>query len=120
MNVIFKNECPLPYHDFDSSDCYLLLAQAYLAIGESDKAMDSVESSIVYCINLLKKETDDENYYPIVVGSHIVKKREFKQRIRKDIIKKRLQNKLSDKCIEKLNQNPRFVKLLDVVNNIRE
>ena len=120
MNVIFKNECPPPYHDFDSGDCYLLLAQAYLAIGESDKAMDSVESSVMYYMNLLKKETDDENYYPIVVGSPIVKKREFKQRIRKDIIKKILQDKLSDKCIEELHQNTRFVDLLDMVNSIQE
>ena len=49
-----------------------------------------------------------------------VKKREFKQRIRKDIIKKKLQNKLSDKCIEELHQNTRFVDLLDVVNSIQE
>ena len=120
MNIIFKNECPPPYHDFDSGDCYLLLAQAYLAVGEEKKAMDAVEGSIMYYMNFLKKETDDENYYPIVVYSPIVKKREFKQRIRKDIIKKRLQNKLSDKCIEKLNQNTRFVKLLDLVNSISE
>ena len=60
MNIIFKNECPPPYHDFDSGDCYLLLAQAYLAIGKSDKAMDSVESSIMYYMNLLKKETSTE------------------------------------------------------------
>ena len=120
MNIIFKNECPPPYHDFDSGDCYLLLAQAYLAVGEKKKAMDAVEGSILYYMNFLKKETDDENYYPIVVYSPIVKKREFKQRIRKDIIKKLLQNKLSDKCIEKLNQNHRFVKLLDMVNSIQE
>ena len=120
MNVIFKNECPPPYHDFDSGDCYLLLAQAYLAIGESNKAMDSVERSIMYYISLLKKETNDENCYPIVVCSPIVKKREFKQKIRKDIIKKRLQNKLSDKCIEELNQDTRFVELLDIVNSIQE
>ncbi len=120
MNVIFKNECPPPYHDFDSGDCYLLLAQAYLAIGESNKAMDSVERSIMYYISLLKKETNDENCYPIVVCSPIVKKREFKQKIRKDIIKKRLQNKLSDKCIEELNQDTRFIELLDIVNSIQE
>ena len=120
MKAIFKDECPPPYHDFDSGDCYLLLAQAYLAIGETDKAMDSVESSIMYYLNLLKKETDDENCYPIIVISPIVKKSEFKPRIRKDIIKEKLQNKLSDKCIEKLNLNPRFVELLDIVNNITE
>ena len=119
MNAIFKDECPPPYHDFDSGDCYLLLSEAYLAIGANDKAMDSVESSIMYYINLLKKETDDETYYPIVVCSPIVKKREFKQRIRKDTIKKRLQNKLSDKCIEKLNQDTRFIELLDIVGNVQ-
>jgi len=120
MKAIFKDECPPPYHDFDSGDCYLLLAQAYLAIGETGKAMDSIESSIMYYIDLLNREPDDENCYPIVVCSPIVKKREFKQRIRKNIIKKKLQNKLSDKYIEELYQNPRFVKLLDMVNSIQE
>lgn len=120
MNAIFKDECPPPYHDFDSGDCYLLLAEAYLSIGEEEKAMDAVESSIMYYIDLLKRETDGENCYPIVVCSPIVKKREFKQRIRKDIIKKKLQSKLSDKCSEALNQNSRFIKLLDIVNGITE
>ncbi len=120
MKAIFKDECPPPYHDFDSGDCYLLLAQAYLAVGATDKAIDSVESSIMYYIDLLNRETDNENCYPIIVCSPIVKKSEFKARIRKDIIKKKLQNKLSNKCIEKLNQNTRFVDLLDMVNNIQE
>ncbi len=120
MKAIFKDECPPPYHDFDSGDCYLLLAQSYLAIGEDEKAMDAVENAIMYYIDLLNKEPDDENCYPIVVRSPIVKKREFKQRLTKDIIKKRLQNKLSYKGIEKLNQNTRFVELLDMVNNIAE
>lgn len=120
MKAIFKDECPPPYHDFDSGDCYLLLARSYLAIGEEEKAMDAVENAIMYYINLLGKEPDDENCYPIVVCSPIVKKREFKQRIPKDIIKKRLLNKLSDEGIEKLKQNTRFVELLDMVNNIAE
>lgn len=120
MKVIFKDECPPPYHDFDSGDCYLLLAQAYLAIGEENKAMDAVENAVMYYMDLLNKETDDENCYPIVVCSPIVKKREFKQRIRKDIIKKKAQNKLSDKCIEKLYQNTRFVQLFDIVNGLNE
>ena len=120
MKVIFKDECPPPYHDFDSGDCYLLLAQAYLAVGKEEKAMEAVESSIMYYVDLLNEETDDENRYPIIISSPIVKKSEFKERIRKDIIKKRLLNKLSYKGIEKLNQNSRFVELLDMVNNIAE
>lgn len=120
MKAIFKDECPPPYHDFDSGDCYILLARSYLAIGEEEKAMDAVENAIMYYINLLSKEPDDENCYPIVVCSPIVKKREFKQRIPKDIMKKRLLNKLSDEGIEKLKQNTRFAELLDMVNNIAE
>lgn len=82
--------------------------------------MDAVENAIMYYINLLSKEPDDENCYPIVVCSPIVKKREFKQRIPKDIMKKRLLNKLSDEGIEKLKQNTRFAELLNMVNNIAE
>ncbi|MBQ8334424.1 MAG: helix-turn-helix transcriptional regulator [Clostridia bacterium] len=37
-----------PYHDFDSGDCYLLLAEAYLALGDTDKAMENVENSVHY------------------------------------------------------------------------
>ena len=120
MKAIFKDECPPPYHDFDSGDCYLLLAQAYLAVGDNDKAMDSVESSVMYYFDLLKKEANDDNRYPIIVCSPILKRREFDQQFSKNIIIKRMQYKLSDKCIEKLNQNPRFVKLLDMVNSIQE
>lgn len=120
MKAIFKDECPPPYHDFDSGDCYLLLAESYLAVGEENQAMDAVENAVMYYIDLLNKETDDENCCPIVVRSPIIKKREFKQRIRRDIIQKKLQNKLSDKSIEKLNQNIRFIELLDLVNNISE
>lgn len=118
MKAIFKDECPPPYHDFDSGDCYLLLAQSYLAIGNEQKAMDAVENSIMYYLNFLKKEATDDNCYPIIVCSPIVKKREFKQRIHKGIIKKRLLNKLSYEGIEKLNQNSRFINLIDMVNNI--
>ena len=118
MKAIFKDECPPPYHDFDSGDCYLLLAQAYLGIDEEEKAMDAVENAVMYYFDLMNKEMDNENSYPIVVCSPILKKREFKQKIPKDIIKKRLQKKLSDKCIEKINQNSRFIKLLNMVNCI--
>lgn len=41
---------PPPYYDFDSGDCYILLAQAYLAMGERDRAMECVEKAIDNCI----------------------------------------------------------------------
>lgn len=120
MNTIFKDECPPPYHDFDSGDCYLLLAKAYIAVGEEDKAMDAVESSITYYLNFIEKKSDDNNLYHIVIKSPLVKMTEFRNCIRTDTIKRKLIKKLSDKDIMQLRENKRYVKLLDIVNNISE
>lgn len=113
LKAIFKDECPPPYHDFDAKDCYLLLAKAYLEIGEEDKAMDAVEKSIMYYLALL-----ENNNYQIEIKSPIVRNREFKQCISKDTIKRKLFEKLSDKDIQRLSQNERFAELLNMVNNI--
>ena len=119
IKAIFKDECPLPYHDFDSGDCYLLLAKSYLAIGEEDKAMDAVESSIMYYIAFSEKETADNCHHQIVIKSPLVNKSELKQcTISGEIIKKKLLEKLSDKDVQQLGQNARFVELLNMVNNI--
>jgi len=119
IKAIFKDECPLPYHDFDSGDCYLLLAKSYLAIGEEDKAMDAVESSIMYYITFVEKDTDDNCHHQIVIKSPILNKSELMQgTLDRDIIKKKLLEKLSDKSIQQLSRNARFVELLNVVNNI--
>ena len=37
MDALFEGK-PAPYYDFDSGDCYMLLAQAYLAMGERERA----------------------------------------------------------------------------------
>lgn len=41
MDALFDGN-PAPYYDFDSGDCYILLAQAYLAMVELERAMDCV------------------------------------------------------------------------------
>ncbi|MBQ3100223.1 MAG: hypothetical protein IJC50_04450, partial [Clostridia bacterium] len=119
IRAVFKDECPLPYHDFDSGDCYLLLAKAYLAVGDEEKAMDAVESSIMYYVAFAEKETDDNCRHQIAIKSPLVKKSELMQgTLDRDIIKKKLLEKLSDKSIQQLSRNARFVELLNVVNNI--
>ncbi len=120
MNTIFKCECPPPYHDFDSGDCYLLLAKAYIAVGEEDKAMDAVESSITYYLNFIENKSDDNNLYHIVIKSPLMKMTEFRNCIRTDTIKRKLLKNLSDKDIMQLRENKRYVRLLDIVNNISE
>ena len=118
LKAIFKDECPPPYHDFDSGDCYLLLAKAYLAIGQEDKAMEAVEKSIMYYFAFIEKATGDDHNYQITIKSPILRKREFKQCIDKSTIKKKLLEKLSDKDIHQLSQKARFIELFNIVNNI--
>ena len=47
MDAMFGENFP-SFHDFDSGDCYLLLAQAYLAAGNKEKAMENIEKSVRY------------------------------------------------------------------------
>ncbi len=118
MSAIFKNETPLPYHDFDSGDCYLLLAEAYLAIGEASKAMNAVEKSIMYFIDLYNTYDGEKVLQRSNIKSPVVRKTELITSLPKEIIKQKLLNKLSKNEIQALNQETRFLELLDIVNNL--
>ena len=63
MDALFDGN-PAPYYDFDSGDCYILLAQAYLAMGERERAMDCVEKAIEHCV--ARMEPDREHISPFL------------------------------------------------------
>ena len=50
MKAMFGEDFP-SFHDFDSGDLYLLMAQAYFAMGENEKAMDSIEQSVMFYLD---------------------------------------------------------------------
>lgn len=117
IEVIFKNEFKPPYHDFDSGDCYILLAQSYLAIGEVDKAMNSVENSIMYYLNLSETYTDDKITRQKLLKTPFMKETELTAYIiDKSTLKERLLNKLSSAEIKPLKNNERFKALYERVN----
>lgn len=118
MSVIFKNEIPLSYHDFDSGDCYLLLAEAYLAIGETAKAMNAVEKSVLYYITLYNTYEGEQVIHRNNIESPVVRETELVTSLPKKIIKQKLLYKLSKNEIQALNQEARFLELLDIVNNL--
>jgi len=118
MSVIFKNEIPLSYHDFDSGDCYLLLAEAYLAIGETSKAINAVEKSVLYYINLYNTYEGEQVIHRNNIESPVVRETELVTSLPKKIIKQKLLYKLSQNEIQALNQEARFLELLDIVNNL--
>lgn len=53
MEAMFGEQFP-SFHDFDSGDCYLLLAQAYLAVGDKEQAMKNAERSVRYYLDMIR------------------------------------------------------------------
>lgn len=118
MNAIFKGEPPLPYHDFDSGDCYLLLAEAYLAIDKKAKAINAVEKSVMYYINIYNSYTEETVLFNRIIKSPIVRETELTNSVSKANIKQKLLYKLSNSKIQSLKQETRFLELLDIVSNL--
>ena len=118
MSVIFKDEIPLSYHDFDSGDCYLLLAEAYLATGETSKAICAVEKSVMYYIDLYNTYTEENILQRSHIKSPVVRETELVTSLPKKIIKQKLLYKLSAPGIQALNREARFLELSETVNNL--
>lgn len=118
MRVIFKDEIPPSYHDFDSGDCYLLLAEAYIAAGKTSKAMDAVEKSVMYYIDLYNTYTEDNILQCSRIKSPVVRETELVTSLPKKIIKQKLLYKLSAPGIQALNREARFLELSETVNNL--
>ena len=115
MKVIFDGERPLPYHDFDSGDCYLLLAKAYLTLGERAKAMRCLEDSIMYYVGMFedKGKTEDVGFRsPFVSGSQI------RRRLDRDAVRKRLEQKLDSELVAELRGEPGFDELRGMIDRI--
>jgi hypothetical protein len=105
-----------PYHDFDSGDCYIMLAQAYLATGDTDKAMNSVENSVMYYLNLCEAFKYDRFERRELMQTPFVKETQQAIYIEKSILKERLLKKLSAPEIEPLKGSKRFKTLYEKVN----
>lgn len=110
-NAIFKEECPPPFHDFDSGDCYILLARSYLAMGETDKAMDSLEHSIMYYLNLCESNPSQT----LSIKAPLIKESEVSFRINRSSLKEKLLEKLSAEEIGKLKETARYRELYEKV-----
>lgn len=119
LKVIFKDGYHPPYHDFDSGDCYILLAQAYLAIGNTDQAMNAVENSIMYYLNLIEHCTGDIIARIALMKSPLVEESELTACTTKSAIKNRLIEKLSAEEIQPLSKDKRFQNLYENIYNLK-
>lgn len=117
IKAIFKGDKFPPYHDFDSGDCYLLLAQACLATGDNDKAMSSVEDSIMYWLSLCESFEGNRIEWHALRQSPFVKETQQALFIEKSTLKEKLLKKLSAPEINLLRKSQRFQTLREKVNS---
>lgn len=118
MREIF-GECPPPYHDFDSGDCHLLLARAYLAAGRQDDALLQTEEAVHYWLKLLNADTDPIAWSSMMT-SPLVSEKYWNIFIPKAIIRQKLLDKLNAPEIQGLKEHPRILALRELVENLPE
>lgn len=107
-----------PYHDFESGDLYILLAEAYLKIGDNESAMRSVERAVGYYLELAAVCDGEEIAPGHFTKSPLIRKTEVMNGIKKSVIKSKLLEKLKREEIQPLALEGRFKELCRRVRKI--
>lgn len=105
-----------PYHDSDFGDCYILLAQAFLALGDADKAMDNVENSVYYWLGTRCSDNCTPTDSPDKCSRILID--DWWNGISADVLKIKLTDKLASPELDPLRDCDRFHALLEKVNSL--
>ena len=108
MKAIFKEDLFPNYHDFDSGDGYIMLARAYLAIKDDNKAMDNVEKSINYYLSLSERTKSNIIDFRSSLITPFVKNSALTLCFDKSLLKQKLLEKLSAESLQPLQNNERY------------
>lgn len=110
LDAAFGDNPRPPYHDFDSGDCFILLAEAYLKIGDAENAMKNIEKSVKFYLDLAESCKGAEITRQHLTASPIIQNTQGPC-IKKTVIKQKLLEKLSYEGIKQLSGDKRFKKL---------
>ena len=116
MKVIFDGERPRPYHDFDSGDCYLLLAKTYLTLGEKAKAMKCLRDSVEYYVGMFDRAGDAP--VDLRSGSPFVSGSQVSLRLDREVVRRRIERKIDSDLIAELHDEPGFDEIRGMVGKL--
>ncbi len=116
MHTLFGDRFP-SFHDFDSGDLYLLLAQACLAVGEPEKALYNLEKSILFYLDLILP-TNKIRIGALQKNPPLVDRGITDITVSASFVKERLQEKLSSSVWIPLRDSERFQTLLQKVEEL--
>ncbi len=115
-DAIFGDSYRPPYHDFDSGDLYLLLAEAYLATDDRENAVMSFCASLEYWLELLGGSDNISRTDRII--SPLVARSELEMSFSRSMVKRRLNAKLVYPGLEAIMDDPRIGELRRRVERI--
>ncbi len=107
-----------PYHDFESGDLYILLAGAYLKIGDGESAMRSVERAVGYYLDLAAVCAGEEIAPEHFTDSPLIRKTEVMTGAKKAVIKRKVFEKLKCEEIQSLALESRFRELCNMAREM--
>ena len=116
MEAMFGERFP-SFHDFDSGDLYLLQAQAYLALEEPDKAMDSLEKSVMFYLDKTAP-TSKMRIAALYKNPPLIPHGMTEISISPDVMRVKLKEKLNTPALDALRGTERFRALQDKISAI--
>ena len=116
MQTMFGDRFP-SFHDFDSGDLYLLLAQSWLAVGETEKALDNVEKSILFYLDLVLP-TNKIRIEALRKNPPLVDRGITDITVAVSHVKEQMQEKLSSSVWMPIRDSERFQTLLQKVEEL--
>ena len=113
MKTMFGDRFP-SFHDFDSGDLYILLAQAYLAVGDREKALENVENSVMFYIDMISP-TNKMRIEALRKNPPLVDRGITDITVSAPYMKERLKEKLASCELVSLHDSDRFKALCEKV-----
>ncbi|MBQ8566311.1 MAG: helix-turn-helix transcriptional regulator [Clostridia bacterium] len=115
FDMMFNGRYLPSYHDFDSGDTYIILADAYLRMNNVEKAVENMEKSINYHIELYSNSSLSNE----ALQSPFIKEYRKYYKLEKNAMLVKLREKLFDPRFESLKDNISYKKLIDKIEQIK-
>lgn len=118
LRAVYRDACPWPYHDFDSGDVHFLLAEAYLAKGDHDRAVACIEEAVRSAERLADeaRKADDRSACGVGFDSPWLRMCAWGTDMRGafglEIARRKLTGKLNAPAMEPLRDDPRIAALV--------
>ncbi|MBQ3707739.1 MAG: helix-turn-helix transcriptional regulator [Clostridia bacterium] len=119
IRAVYRDACPWPFHNFDSGDCHFLLAEAYLARGDRDRAVGCLEATVRYAewADETAENTGSVGFDTPWLRESGLKNDVGRDAFRLSAARPRLLAKLNAPAMAPLRDDPRVIALIEKIDS---